>query len=159
MMKKDEQKADLEGLAARESNKRSQSRAKKATKYTTVRANRICDFIANGNTMKAAAIASGICETTLHKWRREKPEFAQMVEEAVGISEVRLVNKITSSEDWRAALAILERRFPESWTKKQDVQVSVAESNGIEEIKDMIKQTDHLLNISRGNDEQKDSVS
>ena len=142
---------DLEQFAARENG----NKGSKTTrgKYTEIKAHNICNHISNGNTLKAAAAAEGVSERTLHRWKKDKPEFEEMVNQAVAVSEARLVQKISQSDDWRAALAILERRFPESWTKREKVDMNVSKSEGIEEVKRMIEQTDHILKIERKKDE------
>jgi len=146
---------NLSALAAREAlisdlnSKSKKSKSTRATKYTKIRAHNICSNIASGNTLRAAALAEGISEATLHRWRNEKADFAKMVEQAIGVSEANLVQKLTSSEDWRAAAWILERRFPQTWSKKDHIDMHVSRSEGLDEIKMMIQQTDHLLNIER----------
>ena len=116
---------DLKGLAAREAVIINKDKSKsRACKYNQIRVHKICTHISNGNTFRASALAEGI-------------------------SEAKLVNKLTQSEDWRAAAWILERRFPESWTKKEQIDMHVSRSEGLDEIKAMIEQTDHLLNVER----------
>ena len=144
---------DLEQLAARENITDVSKSTRARVKYTEIKAHNICNHISNGNTLKAAAVAEGVTERTFHRWKKEKPEFQEMVNQAVAVSEARLVQKITQSEDWRAALAILERRFPESWSKREKVDMNVSRSEGIEEVKRMIEQTDHILKIERKKDE------
>ncbi len=150
---------DLEQFAARE-NGNDVSKSTRG-KYTEIKAHNICNHISNGNTLKAAAAAEGVSERTLHRWKKDKPEFEEMVNQAVAVSEARLVQKISQSDDWRAALAILERRFPESWTKREKVDMNVSKSEGIEEVKRMIEQTDHILKIERKkvDDESEDAES
>tara|TARA_Y100000114_G_scaffold27253_1_gene22945 strand:+ start:5403 stop:5876 length:474 start_codon:yes stop_codon:yes gene_type:complete len=153
---------DLELFAAREQLNNNNSKKSKTTrgKYTEIKAHNICSHIADGVTIKGAATAEGITEGTLYRWKKEKPHFAEMINQAVGVSEARLVKKITHSDDWRAALAILERRFPESWAKRDKIDMNVSRSEGIDEVKKMIEQTDHILKIERkSSDESKTSES
>jgi len=140
---------DLELFAARENGRNDSISTRTRGKYTEIKAHTICDHIAKGNTLRAAAAAEGISERTIHRWKNEKPHFKEMVDQAVAVSEARLVQKITQSDDWRAALAILERRFPQTWTKKDHIDMHVSRSEGLDEIKAMIKQTDHLLDVER----------
>ena len=139
---------NLEDLAARENQSNSKP-IRARGKYSEIMAHKICEHNANGNTMKASAAAEDVQESTFHRWRREKPEFAKMVQQAIGVSEAKLVHKIASSEDWRASAWILERRFSETWSKKEQIDMNVSRSEGIEEIKMMIQQTDEILNIER----------
>ena len=147
---------DLKGLAAREAviiNK-DKSKTSRACKYNQIRVHNICTHISNGNTFRASALAEGISEATFHRWRKEHEEFDQLVEEAIGVSEAKLVNKLAQSEDWRAAAWILERRFPQTWSKKDHIDMHVSRSEGLDEIKMMIQQTDHLLNIQREEEDE-----
>lgn len=145
---------ELEGLAAREAfidnlNKTEKTNSTRARtgKYTTVLAHQICDLIAKGVPLSAAASGSGINKSTLHRWRNEKEEFGDMVNQAIGVSEARLITEISTCEDWRAKAWILERRFPDRWSKREQIDMNVSKSEGLEEIKMMMKQTDHLLGI------------
>tara|TARA_R100000278_G_scaffold54958_2_gene45753 strand:- start:458 stop:925 length:468 start_codon:yes stop_codon:yes gene_type:complete len=142
---------DLKGLAAREAVliDKDKSKTRRACKYNQIRVHNICTHISNGNTFRASALAEGISEATFHRWRKEHEEFDELVEEAIGISEAKLVNKLAQSEDWRAAAWILERRFPQSWTKKDHIDMHVSRSEGLDEIKAMIQQTDHILDVDR----------
>ena len=144
---------ELEGLAAREAfidnlnNKDGSNTRVKNTKYTAILAHQICEHVSKGIPMRQAAQALGISESTFHRWRRDKEEFAEMIDQAIGVSEARLITDITISEDWRAKAWILERRFPDRWSKREQIDMNVSKSEGLDEIKMMMKQTDHLLGI------------
>ena len=144
---------DLEGLAAREvfidnlNDKDKSNTRVKNTKYTVILAHQICEHVSKGIPMRQAAQALGISESTFHRWRREKEEFAEMIDQAIGVSESRLITEISVNEDWRAKAWILERRFPERWSKREQIDMNVSKSEGLEEIKLMMQQTDHLLGI------------
>ena len=153
---------ELEGLAAREAfidnlNKKDKSKSRaKNTKYTALLAHQICEHVSKGIPMRQAAQALGISEATFHRWRNEKEEFGDMVNQAIGVSEARLITELSTCEDWRAKAWILERRFPDRWSKREQIDMNVSKSEGLEEIKMMMKQTDHLLGIENGDDEGDD---
>ena len=155
---------DLEGLAAREvflDNLNSKDESKKRvknTKYTAILANQICDYVSKGIPMRQAAQSLGISESTFHRWRRDKDDFAEMIDQAIGVSESRLITEISVNEDWRAKAWILERRFPERWSKREQIDMNVSKSEGLEEIKLMMKQTDHLLGIDKSQDADKEDI-
>jgi hypothetical protein len=52
------------------------------SKYTPATVNRLLRALAAGLDQKQAAKASGIGHETFHRWKREKPEFAEAVEMA-----------------------------------------------------------------------------
>ena len=155
---------DLEGLAAREvflDNLNSKDESKKRvknTKYTAILANQICDYVSKGIPMRQAAQSLGISESTFHRWRRDKEEFSEMIDQAIGVSEARLISEISVHEDWRAKAWILERRFPDRWSKREQIDMNVSKSEGLEEIKLMMKQTDHLLGIDKSQDADKEDI-
>ena len=154
---------DLSGLAAREAfidnlntTKKTKSTRTRTGKYTTVLAHQVCDLIAKGVPFNAAASGSGIHVSTIHRWRKERQDFAEMIDQAIGVSEARLITEISTNEDWRAKAWILERRFPENWSKRDKIDLNVTKSEGLEEIKMMIEQTDQLLGIDRSDDNLND---
>ena len=154
---------ELEGLAAREAfidnlnnTEKTKPTRTRTGKYTTILAHQICDLIAKGVPLSAAASGSGINRSTLHRWRKEKEEFAEMIDQAIGVSEARLITDITISEDWKAKAWILERRFPERWSKRDKIDLNVSKSEGLDEIKMMMQQTDHLLGINNSEEVSND---
>ena len=159
------EESSLEGLAAREAfinnlnkTEKTNPTRKRAGKYTTVLAHQVCDLIAKGVPFGAAASGNGIHVSTLHRWRNEREEFAEMIDQAIGVSEARLITEISTSEDWRAKAWVLERRFPENWSKREKMDLNVSKSEGLEEIKLMMKQTDHLLGIDKSQDADKEDI-
>lgn len=150
-------KEDLEGLAAREAFSDLSKQRAKGTKYSSMIAHNICDLISKGVPLKQAAKAVNISEQTLHNWRKKKEDFAEMVEQALGVSEVRLISEISTHEDWRAKAWILERRFPERWSKREKIEMNVQHSSGIEEVKAMFEQTNSLLSIENEDQPSEDN--
>ena len=84
--------------------------------------------IANGATRQAAADLAGIGAATVREWiargegrdpdRPATPEledFAAEVRRAEASLEIRCVETILASDNWRAAAWLLERRFPDRW--------------------------------------------
>lgn len=84
--------------------------------------------IANGATRQAAADLAGIGAATVREWiargegrdpdRPATPElegFAAEVRRAEASLEIRCVETILESDNWRAAAWLLERRFPDRW--------------------------------------------
>ena len=52
------------------------------TKYTEELTKRIRQYLVDGLTVRDCCFGVGISEDTFCRWRREKPEFAKLVQEA-----------------------------------------------------------------------------
>ena len=85
-----------------------------------------------GMTVKGACAQSGIGRTTYYGWLKdsgEDGEWSLEVDAAITFSEAVLLQKIKSTselkEDWRGYAWILERRFPQSWGAKREVELNV----------------------------------
>jgi len=89
---------------------------------------KILDAIRIGNYYEAACAYAGINIRTFYRWmekgeKAKSGEFCQFchaVKQAEGDAEARIVAQWTSKtpEDWRAAQAFLEHRYPERWGKR-----------------------------------------
>jgi hypothetical protein len=89
----------------------------------------ICEVIAAGNYQKVAAQAAGISEETVIKWRakgrRGIEPYASLeraIEQADRNCETALVAKVmaATNDDWRAAAMMLERKYPERWSRYRE---------------------------------------
>lgn len=102
-------------------------------KLTPERRTKIINAIRDGNYMEVAARYAGIDKSTLYRWLQEgrearcgkKKEFYDAVQVALAESEVMDVHIIgmaaRDNKDWRAALARLERRYPQRWRPTTEV--------------------------------------
>ena len=133
----------LEGLAAREAMpskivKTKTTRARNYIKKTPERLDTICQHITTGITFKSACALSGISDATFYRWRQEDPEF-----EATALSEQVLLGHISEAAlmDWRAAAWILERRMPDQYSAKRDIEVNLKENHIVETIQSIVDQT------------------
>lgn len=108
----------------------------------------IIDSVSKGVTYEIAARAAGIHADTFAEWRRKgrrelqaqnngaKPDpdlapYAQLVtdlHDAQGQAEAQIVKWVHAAarDDWRAGIALLERRHPERWGKRDHVDVNVS---------------------------------
>lgn len=97
------------------------------SKLTPEVQDRACQLIKVGNTVEVAAQACGISEATFHSWmaRGEREpgahrEFRDAVEVARAEAEATLVTRVAKAAangSWPAAGWLLERRYPERWSK------------------------------------------
>lgn len=87
-------------------------------KFTPTTVAKVLASLACGNTRKVSALAAGINPRTLLEWMDVSEDFAQQVQEAEATFEsaqVGSINKASQNGDWRAAMALLERRNPIEW--------------------------------------------
>jgi len=91
--------------------------------------------LADGASIKSAAVAAGISERTYHYWCEQAAlegageplvQFLQRTTRAREQGRVALVAAIrtAAADDWRAAAWMLERMEPEAWAAKQKLEHS-----------------------------------
>jgi len=139
--------SDLKGLAAREmaatyeEQPIARARDLRVKKSPALLAE-ILQTIRDGQPITRAARLNGINPDTVHRWRKEDPEFDEALEDALEFQIAVLVRKVdqASDSDWKAAAWRLERLRPDEFGAKREVSVTT-QSNGIAEVIAMIEQT------------------
>lgn len=103
--------------------------------YTPGLRDSICNLIKQGQRPHVAAQISGINKTTFERWMRAGRsgdpflwEFSDAVEQAVAIFEGKMVDTLTAENedgviDASNAKFVLERRFPDGYSKELDAKV------------------------------------
>lgn len=73
-----------------------------------------------------AAMAHGISSSTLRSFKRRHPEFARLMREAEAGAEESFLSRLLmhTEKQWTACAWVLERRWPERWAKRDQVEVS-----------------------------------
>ena len=106
----------------------------------------ILEAIRIGITFERAAELHRVSRATIYRWRNEDPEFDKDVLEAVVYSEAILLQRINdkTADDWKAAAWILERRHPEQYSQRREIDVTVTKSDGRDEVVAMMEQTREL---------------
>ena len=113
--------------------------------------------------IKAAYTQAGVSERTYYRWIEEDEAWAQEVETAKRFSEAVMVSRLKGlaeeKGDWRGYAWLLERRFPEQWSAKQEIELNqTVNDGGAALVVQMIEQTDQrLLEIRDDRDEQSES--
>ena len=89
---------------------------------------RLVTALRSGATRESCATYAGIGITTFHTWMQkgeERPgsdyaDFRAAVKAAEADSEILLAGRLMAAAagDWRAALSVLERRFPDAWGRR-----------------------------------------
>jgi len=109
--------------------------------------------------IKAACALSGVGKSTFYDWVNNDDEFAADVEAAKRFSEAVMVSRVKAlgeeKADWRAYAWLLERRFPEEWTAKREIELNqTVNDGGAALVVQMIEQTDmRLLEMRDGQGE------
>lgn len=104
------------------------------TKLSHERTESVCNYLADGYSIRVAAVKSGICEDTYHRWRKrgkaakesdaegpfreffEKTERARVQGEKMWTDEA--YEYAREAESFGAVMEILRKRYPESWTSE-----------------------------------------
>ena len=68
----------------------------------------------------------------------EIPEFREFVNATESDVEAALLENISSYGDWRASAWILERRYPQRWGQKRELDVNVTKQTGTDVIAGML---------------------
>ncbi len=93
-------------------------------KYTEALADEIAALVADGMSPTRAGVLLDISAETISAWKRTKPEFAAKIEKGRALYVQKLVKRIDKAgeSDWKAAMALLERREPEEFGKVSTVK-------------------------------------
>lgn len=110
------------------------------TKLTPEVQERICQAIRAGNYYESACAYAGIAYSTFREWmvKGEKAksgkyrEFMEAIKKAEYEAEVRMVAMWQKHmpDNWQAIATFLERRYPDRWGKKD--QMNLNHSGGID---------------------------
>jgi len=116
---------------------------KKRTKYNSGVVDALVEILSKGITIQAACGYVGINKSTFYRWIQEYPEFAAAIDATKFEVEARLLTKIEEqgNDDWRALAWILERRYPQDWSLKRELELNVNKSNGSNEVIEFLKQS------------------
>jgi hypothetical protein len=94
-------------------------------KRTEIKIAELVAVVETSVSIESACAMVGIHRSTWYEWR-ERPEIEARLDRALAIAESRLLDSIREAgrDDWRASAWILERRYPETWSKRSEVQAA-----------------------------------
>ena len=98
----------------------------------------ICTYLRKGCTIEAACQAANIGRATYYRWMDEIPQFKEFVNATESDVEATLLDTIREFGDWRAAAWILERRYPQRWGVKRELEVNVTKQTGTDAVHGML---------------------
>jgi len=99
----------------------------KITKRTDENAKKITDLLRAGNTRRTSCSVAGISEDTFARWLKDDADFAESVkgaEETAVARNVALIQQAAQGGTWQAAAWWLERRRPDDFRVRNDVNHS-----------------------------------
>lgn len=103
------------------------------TKRTKATRERILKALRLGATYELAARYGGIHYDTLNEWRKDDPEFSEAIEKAEGDAATSWLERIETAANegnWQAAAWKLERRYPESYGRREVTKHEHSGPNG-----------------------------
>jgi len=96
----------------------------------------LLDNLRTGMSIQAACSLSGISRRTYYLWLEESGADGKWTEEveaanrfAEAVQLQRLKDNVEAKQDWRGNAWLLERRFPEEYGAKREVEVNVNDSS------------------------------
>jgi hypothetical protein len=101
----------------------------------------LVNFVEKGLSLSRAGQCLGLHHKTVLRWKSEDEKFAGRIDQAEARFIARMVGKIEAhaDTDWRAAVELLARRFPEEFSKPESrlaiTQVNV-EMGGVRTLDD-----------------------
>jgi len=91
---------------------------------------KICELLADANTIAASCESLGIGVSTFHEWRQRNPDFADATTRARAKARIKLIKEIKrhSADDWRGWAWLAERMFPNEFAKTVDREIPIADT-------------------------------
>ncbi len=122
---------------------------------------RLLDNLREGMSIVAACTQAGISENTHYRWldECEDGEWTEEVNAAKDFAEAVALSKLKrlgdEKADWRAYAWILERRYPDRWGAKKELELNVGSTGdkGTEMVASMISQVQEQLSPRDDEDE------
>jgi transposase len=108
----------------------------------------LLDNLRTGMSIEAACALVGITSRTYRRWRGEDEEWRAESDHAIRLSEPILLEKLKRMAeekcDWRGVAWVLERKFPNEWGPRQEIELNHNQVNdgGAAMVAAMILQTD-----------------
>ena len=99
-------------------------KSRNRSKYTYELSRVITDAVEKGHSLESASKLAGISRPTIYAWKKKHKRFTKRLDQALSKQEIDLVSQIFNTDDWRAKAWILERRFPDRWSKNKKIEVN-----------------------------------
>lgn len=95
------------------------------SKLTAEIKQKVKELIELGMNYKDVCLSIGITEETFSQWRKKYSEFSELVDSANSkVKEISLKSiRVGEMRDWKAAAWRLERRWPDEYKEKKEIEV------------------------------------
>jgi len=150
-------KSDLNGLASREAGDVSDgslgtsARAKTGPKAprNAEKLEEVCHLLAKGHSVEAACVGANLSRTSLYRWMEQDEELRDRIDDAKIAGEGAMIAEMRSliemKQDWKGLAWLLERRWPERYSAKREIEVSAKKTDGTAEVLAMLEQTNEMM--------------
>ena len=155
-------KSDLKGLAAREAGDASNVTSARATQgphapRNAEKLDKVYHLLSEGQSVEAACVGASLCRRTFYRWLSDHEDIRDLVEDAKVAGEGKILAEmrrhIDAKQDWKGLAWILERRWPERYSAKREIEVSTKKADGIPEVLAMLEQTQGMIDVEPDEDE------
>jgi len=87
---------------------------------------RVKELLELGMNYNDVCLSIGITKETFSQWRKKFSDFSDLVESAnAKVKEIALKSiRVGEIRDWRAGAWRLERRFPEEYREKKEIEIT-----------------------------------
>ena len=113
-------------------------------------------------TRDIACSQAGIHARTLHRWCEDDAELDADVTAAIDVRKAILINEVRElsmmKQDWRGPAWMLERRWPNEFGAKRDVDVTINKSDGSDVVVSMVAQAQEMIAEQAGVDASEQST-
>ena len=157
-------KSDLKGLASREAG--DVGAAGTSARVTTgpkapknaEKLEEVCHLLAKGHSVEAACVGANLSRRSFYRWMEQDEELRDRIDDAKLAGEGAMIAEMRSliemKQDWKGLAWLLERRWPERYSAKREIEVSTKKADGTAEVLAMLEQTNEMLREPDESDDQ-----
>ena len=120
----------------------------------------VCHLLAKGHSVEAACVGANLSRTSFYRWMEQDEELRDRIDDAKIAGEGAMIAEMRSlieaRQDWKGLAWLLERRWPERYSAKREIEVSTKRADGTAEVLAMLEQTNEMLREPDESDESDD---
>lgn len=105
-------------------------------KFNETTVNDLVTHLKAGNSIKDSCLLAGISRETYYAWKKEHPDFSDIIKKAEAECKARNIALIQQDKSWQSKAWWLERKYPEEFKERRSSEV---ESKDLKEVADAIR--------------------